>query len=160
MLHEQGRMSATSRVLTLLALLAGLLAMHGLAGGAHAAHAAAGPGAHTAADMAGAGHVAGAADMAGAAGMAMIGDPAMGGAATALDVGAVAAPARHGGTVMVAMVLCLVVLLAVGAVLLAPVVRARRRSRTTARPLPRQRRMHGPRGPPPDLLSQLCVLRT
>lgn len=141
MSHAQERMSATSRVLTLLALLAGLLAMHGLAGSAHAAHAAAAPMSHTAADMSVAPNVLTASGTGSA-------DP-------------VAAPSWRGdGAVMVAMVLCLVVLGSLGLALLALRLR-RHRLPGTETPVPaRIRSSPSPRGPPPDLLSVLCVLRT
>ncbi len=132
-------MSATSRVLTLFALLAGLLAMHGLAGGAHAAHAAVAPIGHTVADMAG--------------------EPTLMSVTAAPVSGAVSSPPRHGGSVMVAMVLCLVVLVAVGMALLAPALRSYG-LRRTASPVRARPRATSSRGPPPDLLSQLCVLRT
>lgn len=148
MSRVQARMSATSRVLTLLALLAGLLAMHGLAGAAHAAHAAAAPVVHTAADMAD------------DTSMTSSGNPALARLTEPPVSGDVSLPARHGGAVMSAMVLCLVALFAVGAALLAPALRSQSPRRTASPRLTRLRVSPTPRGPPPDLLSQLCVLRT
>ncbi|MBC7373337.1 MAG: hypothetical protein H7323_05040 [Frankiales bacterium] len=141
----QARMSATSRLLTLLALLAGLLAMHGLAGGGHASHAAAAPVGFAAADL--------------ATDMSRSGDTAPAKVAESPVTGAVMAPARH-GAVMVAMALCLIVLLAVGVTLLAPALRSRTLRRPASPRLSPLRVRPAPRGPPPDLLSQLCVLRT
>ena len=144
-------MSATSRLLTLLALLAGLLAMHGLAGGAHAAHAAAAQVPHTAADGK---------DMAAALDMPMPSEPALASAIQPSGPGAVSSTARHGGAVMDAMALCLVVLVSVGVALLGPALSPHSLRRTAVPLRSRLRATPAPRGPPPDLLSQLCVLRT
>ncbi len=139
MSHTQERMSATSRVLTLLALLAGLLAMHGLVG--NAAHAAAAPMTHSAADM--------------PLSQDVLSAPATG------APGPVAAPSRPGdGAVMVAMVLCLVVLGSLCLVLFASRLRGKRQSRADRPVLASVRTGPSPRGPPPDLLAKLCVLRT
>ena len=145
-----------ARFLTVLAVLGGLFAMHVLASGTHSAHAGAATSVTSPAVMSAA--VMSAPAMS-APGMAS--HPAADHVrASSIPMAAAAVPGQHGAAGAAMGALCVVVLLAVGLSLAVP----RQHGVVVARPpvlTPTRQRSAAPcRGPPRDLLAQLCVLRT
>ena len=146
MTQAYGTRVVFARSLTVLAVLGGLFAMHVLASGTHSAHAGAATSVTSAAAIT-------------APGMSShpVADNAR---KSSTPTAAAAVPGQHGAAGAAMGALCVVVLLAVGLSLAVP----RQRGVVVARPLvltPTRQRSAAPcRGPPRDLLAQLCVLRT
>lgn len=137
------------RALTRVVLLTGLLAMHGLVVGAHSAHAAS-TSAPSGSSMV---MTAGVEQVAMPMPMPMPGPIPTD--AAGLD------GSDHGGAALVAAGLCVAVLLALGLAVAAPRSRGLPVPRSGAAPTASPTRTTPPsRGPPRDLLAQLCVLRT
>ena len=133
------------------ALLGGLFAMHVLASGTHSAHAGAATSVTSAAAMSEAAMSAPGMSRQSAADHVR---------ASSVPTAAAAVPGQHGAAGAAMGALCVVVLLAVGLSLAVP----RQHGVVVARPpvlTPTRQRSAAPcRGPPRDLLAQLCVLRT